>query len=149
MSREPLMLSDTAMVLLRQYIDFNDHREAVRDILLPYSSGASEEAKYNWMVWLDDNPSRTQLESELLQEIWLLWCYPDLKPIRYLDWHLTLEGDFIMWAENSRILEQNNGVDEGYRGHWDMRFPLTTFFIRLCEIYREALAIRAQTKTTP
>src|SRR5688500_1207199 len=93
--RAPLILSDTAMVLLRQYIDLNDHREAIRDILTPYSSSVSEEAKQSWIAWLEghDDQAETQMETELLQEIWLLWRSQDLPLIRHLDWHLTLEGD--------------------------------------------------------
>jgi hypothetical protein len=148
--RAPLMLSDTAMVLLRQYIALNDHRDAIRDILTPYDSRVSEEAKQRWIAWLEghDDQAETQMETELLQEIWLLWRSQDLPLIRHLDWHLILEGDFIMWAEKSRILEQNNGVGQG-RSNWETSSMLVRFFIKLSEAYTKAFAAHIQTKTTP
>jgi hypothetical protein len=140
-SREPLILSDTAMVLLRRYEEFKDHQQAVRDLLAPYSLGASKDTLENWRTWLrlHNNGLRSQLENELLEEIQLLWRYPDLRLVRHLDWHLRLEADFITWAEGKGILVQEKDVGNSEVWPYQMQFQLAHFFIRLSECYIEAL----------
>lgn len=77
MSREPLMLSDTAMVLLRRCHELDDDSlmYSVRD----FSSGIDKGIFRKMRMDIDwRRLIRQHLQSELIHEIWLLWTFQDI-----------------------------------------------------------------------
>lgn len=108
MTDNSLILNDTAMVLLRQYDEIYTHYNDIHDAFYFYTLDNSVvlNPELNPRIKLLYKPTMKlfELHQECLREIWLLWCYPDIKPIRHLDWHLMLDGCLIEWAEQGKIL---------------------------------------------
>lgn len=107
MTAEPLMLSDTAMVLLRRYMEIHTHFEEMRQEFCPDETDVSDETYRVWHDWLEyANPLMRMfsVQEEFLRDVYLLWLSRDMSPVRHLDWHLVLSGELIAWAEKSGIL---------------------------------------------
>ena len=148
MSREPLMLSDTAMVLLRRYFELYERTlDVYRQIGHGLTSPMTKDELQEYREWHQlHNVSRRmgEMQRDLLEEFCLLWSFPDLPPIQQLDWHFVLEGDLLAFF-----------VDLVYRSPEQRIFfsPLgeiaSNFVGLLMRDYKNALAERAQTKTTP
>jgi hypothetical protein len=146
MTREPLMLSDTAMVLLRQYVELQE------DTFETFSRSTNSQI-FNSMQgshWTLDSEFRQELENvayELMNELRLLWLFTDLGPLRHLDWHFTLEDDLMNRLnelfEPAPIVIEINGVSFHPIGN------IAHFVDCIAVAYKEALAIHTQTKTTP
>ena len=71
MTRPYLILNDTTMALLRCLIEEKD----------------------------PDHMHTRLLQQELLHEIWLLWTFPDLQPVRHLEWHVVFNTNLMMMSE--------------------------------------------------
>lgn len=101
MTLEPLMLSDTAMVLLRR------RAEQWENIKVYFTvESDSWRAIDNWSN-LAGVPGMSHvlqaIEEELLVEMWHLFVHRDLEPVRSLEWHLTLSKTS-MWIARKTFL---------------------------------------------
>src|SRR5690348_10710287 len=94
MTREPLMLSDTAMVLLRRYVELQEEAFETLSRSSDNESYKSLETTY-WSVLSEFHQELEHVAAELLSEVGLLWSFPDLVPLRYLEWHFTFDTDFM------------------------------------------------------
>lgn len=101
MTREPLMLSDTAMVLLRRSVEANIYVQSVRSLL------GEDPAKLvpGQGSWFRDGFQAHAYDIEirnvnraLMYDVWLLWTFRDIPVIRSLDWHLSLNETLISMA---------------------------------------------------
>lgn len=112
---DTLMLSDTAMVLLRQYVEvWQDYKalnqlfeEAQRDPDHPYYN--------NFELIQNITARRTRMDHlsmDLVQDIWYLWHYDDISVIRHLDWHLTLDPDAMRLAAEIYLPTPMRGVGQ-------------------------------------
>jgi hypothetical protein len=120
MTREPLMLSDTAMVLLQEYVEIKNHKTnmlkaALQEIFPQIASFQEASGLFLALIPEEREKLMTRIvqrlqedlsvqreldvEFELVQEIWTLWTSPDLTPIRLLDWHLAFDAELMMLAE--------------------------------------------------
>jgi hypothetical protein len=115
MLKHSLMLTDTAMVLLRQYVEaWHDYKvvnqlfeEAQRDPEHPYHN--------NFELIQTITARRTRMDHlsrELVQDLWYVWHYDDLVVIRYLDWHLTLDPDAMRLASEIYLPVPMPGVGQ-------------------------------------
>jgi hypothetical protein len=144
-TRESLMLSDTAMVLLRRYEEVDTHYWAMRKVLPPAGLASSKEIQGYWKEW-EQRHNNThlihQVQQELLQDIWFLWRYPDIQPIRHLEWHVTLAGELIEWAEQINVLGRYTYSDKDYMDALTtIRFELAQFLKKLLAVYKESAAL--------
>jgi hypothetical protein len=151
MTREPLMLSDTAMVLLRQYSEMNTDYWVTQKALSQVISRVSKEydrAKYEWFETHNHSHIIGAVQSELMHEIWLLWTFRDMPIVHYLEWHLVFNLPLMTMAEKTFILPHEyprRNIRSMTKKSMD-----TTWFLETLEIaYTKALALRTQTKTTP
>lgn len=148
MTNEPLMLSDTAMMLLRQSIENADFINTFNGELRksPLSPLSLEYGQREQVVSENAYDVRRQIHEELLLDIWCLWAYPDIPILRYLEWHVVLDAHLMVLAEKAFL---------AYHRHlWlvprNVNHLIGTYFIPELEAaYKRGWAIHTQTKTTP
>jgi hypothetical protein len=103
MAYKPLMLSDTAMVLLHHYAEISNHRRVVSHFMELMSASSPDSAlqpsSKNWHVTSLRYRDMGAMQHEILTEIWLVWAFPDLVPIRSLEWHLILDAPLMTLLE--------------------------------------------------
>ena len=102
MTRQPLMLSDTAMVLLRRYSEQDDAywaNHTALSQLIPKTSIEWDRARYVWYETHNHYSEIRQVQGALMVEIWLLWAFPDIPIVRRLNWHLVLNDSLMTMAE--------------------------------------------------
>jgi hypothetical protein len=89
------MLSDTAMVLLRRYVEYEDYILAIETAI--YEQEQSPTMVQGMWSRTHNSPRNAlrDLQREIKEDIWHLWKYPDLPVIRHLSWHLTLTQDLM------------------------------------------------------
>jgi hypothetical protein len=126
LTRPPLVLSDTAMVLLRRSVEATEY-------------GRSIQSSHHWQI-------EREIQQELMHEIWLLWTFPDLLPKRHLDWHIIFDTTLMMMAEMMLIspYEYSRGNRRFMSG-----YDTKCFIEKLEAAYRSGLISYIQTKTTP
>lgn len=106
MTRAPLTLSDTAMVLLRQYSELEGDYWAARMALskiFPQPSREIDAVQYEWYETHNYSHVIGEIRWALMQEIWLLWTFPDIPIVRHLEWHLVFNMPLTTMAEKTFI----------------------------------------------
>jgi hypothetical protein len=144
MTREPLMLSDTAMVLLRHYRELCEHRWTMEEILSFGKPDLTEEQQAEWREWLHTHNHMEhigQIERELIDEIWHLVTSLDQPVIRHLDWHLVFDDRLMGWVERTFMPDD---TDECVDAVYFERHPIHVrrFIYVLFDVYYNALAER-------
>jgi hypothetical protein len=138
MSREPLILSDTAMVLLREYSEID------KDYFV-----SAARANVFSVIGYAGSARRDVLESvgnELLSDIWVSWIFPNQSFIRHLDWHFVFTNDLMKLISKLDLSPlQTNTSPENRSLH---RLRRQTFLDMLVNAYQDALEEKAETKTT-
>ena len=129
MSREPLMLSDTAMVLLREYQHLYEgevgrlrNRNTDSQYIAQYASTA---------------PDLSHVVTEFVRELEALWLSADLVPRRSLDWHFVLNDDLAAQIEKVFELLPNHRVP--WLGEYTDYLHLNLFVAAVAQAYQEAL----------
>ena len=146
MMRKPLMLSDTAMVLLRQYSDIEADYWAMQMALaplIPRPSEAWDTAEHEWFVTHNHSAVISDVQWKLMHDIWLSWTFRDVPIVRHLDWHLTLNMPLMVMAEKSFISlhDYNHRVIRAVTKKPDE----TRWFLDTLDIaYKKELASRAR-----
>jgi hypothetical protein len=87
MVHEPLILSDTAMVLLQRYVEIDDDYQTINAQAVNYPERLD---KSFYRTRHDLLPIRGRIGDELLSDIWFLWAFPDVSVMRHLNWHFVL-----------------------------------------------------------
>lgn len=103
---KPLTLSDTAMVLLRQYSEIEGDYWAMQMALshmIPRTSKEWDQAEYEWFETHNHSATISDVQWQLMHEIWLLWTFRDVPIARRLDWHLVLNLPLMTMAEKTFI----------------------------------------------
>jgi hypothetical protein len=106
MVSKPLTLSDTAMVLLRQYSELESDYWAMQMALshaMPRDTEEWQAAEYTWFATHNHNAMISAVQWDLMHDIWLSWTFRDVPIVRRLDWHLTLNMPLMVMAEKSFI----------------------------------------------
>jgi len=165
--REPLILSDTAMVLLRDYMDIKQHQQsmyqAVIQEFLPATASWAPKVAYWMRLSLSESSLITQqlaerlqttqdifgrtvedVEFELMREIWTLWTLPDLRPIRLMDWHLVFDSDLMALAEAYLVTRPEHALRRLERVMVGIVNPYDPFLDRLSAAYQTALTERGK-----
>jgi hypothetical protein len=129
MTREPLMLSDTAMVLVRRLIELDNDNLAFREY-----QGSLRNT--NVGPWPPPQPESLflyrRVEDELFHEIRCLWLFPGLPLTRHLDWHILFDEQLMTAAEVVCV-----------SSHSDERaLALVMFIAKLIKKYQKTLALR-------
>lgn len=143
---KPLMLSDTAMVLLRQYSEIEADYWAMQMALAHAIPRPSEEwdiAEHEWFKTHNHSAMISDVQWALMHDIWLSWTFSDVPIVRHLDWHLTLNMPLMVMAEKSFISLR----DYTYRSIRAVtKKPAdTTWFLETLDIaYKKELASRAK-----
>jgi hypothetical protein len=163
MTRAPLMLSDTAMMLLRQYHELEESYCAFEEekIYLEKFNPRRFDSIHikEWLAisFYHSSWERHEIQRYLMHEIWLLWSFPDIPLIRHMDWHMAFNKPLMTMAEKTFIppdeyprlaalfMTRTPGMLFMTRQRNDTRWFLETLDIA----YTKALAIHLQTKTTP
>jgi len=146
MVSKPLMLSDTAMVLLRQYSEIESDYWAMQMALaplIPRPSEAWDIAEHEWFVTHNHSAMISDVQWALMHDIWLTWTFRDVPLVRHLDWHLTLNMPLMTMAERSFISLR----DYTYRSIRAVtKKPAdTTWFLETLDVaYKKELASRAK-----
>lgn len=140
MAREPLMLSDTAMVLLREYVEIHDRLNEIN-----FYTCLTEQEK---ITKSELRREMSFLEQEFMYDIWHLWVFPDIPIMRYLEWHVVFNERLtsISWRlflPPARV--RRHYADPIRPDTWS----LGPFIEELEALYRQTAAQHAQTKTTP
>jgi hypothetical protein len=135
MAYKPLMLSDTAMALLRQYdaLDYQYLKDLLNEPLSALTRTYIHEVRSDM---LKHAVFRDRLQSDILREIWLLWMFPDLQITRSLKWHFVLDNEFMRWVDQNHLLLQADDLLEDF----DDRVERNNFFSVLFEAYTTACA---------
>lgn len=138
-TREPLMLSDTAMVLLREYACIDEDGRAM--LADPLVDDDLLKAPVEWDNFSPLLNYGSRLRSMLLYEMWLLWTYSDIELIRHLDWHIVLNDDLMTLAQKTFTSTRSYKVSDGtihFRYHG-------LFAEELLKAYKNALETRLNT----
>jgi hypothetical protein len=142
MTREPLMLSDTAMVLLKRSFDASSYVQSVTPVLgVDPDSHRYVPGYVRWFPeglhpFLYDREIR-DVNRALVYEVWLLWTFPDIPITRGLEWHLSFNNTLMLMAENTFLpVEQ---VQHGTQTVTLSRKDGVRFISALHFAYREAL----------
>ena len=151
-TREPLMLSDTAMVLLRQSIEVQEFISTLHEAFhaeMQRLSYPPRSMRYiqTWNSWRDSDAYRlrAQIYEELLRDIWHLWAYPDIPVSCHLDWHVVLDAELMTLAEKAFL---DYGPVFWIAPRNAFLLMGTEFIPELQAAYTKALMLRTQTKTT-
>jgi hypothetical protein len=143
---KPLMLSDTAMVLLRQYSELEGDYWAMQMALshaMPRGTEEWQTAEHTWFATHNHNATISAVQWDLMHEIWLLWTFRDVPIARQLDWHLTLNMPLMMMAEKS-FISLRDYSRFGIR-YLTKKSADTTWFLETLDIaYKKELASRAR-----
>lgn len=126
---KPLMLSDTAMALLRQYNEASE-TEALR---LTYVKKMSLRAGQKRAFIT--SPQLKLIAQEFMLELKALWVCRDLVPIRQLDQHFALSDDLLAQA-----LTQLSHHDP----HTGIHLRLAAFVDHVAWAYQATLTIHIQ-----
>ena len=143
---KPLMLSDTAMVLLRQYSEIEADYWAMQMALnqaMPRDTEEWAAAEYTWFATHNHNAIISAVQWNLMHEIWLLWTFRDVPIVRHLDWHFTLNMPLMTMAERSFISlhDYNHRVIRSVT----KKTADTTWFLETLDIaYKKELASQAR-----
>jgi hypothetical protein len=155
MSYEPLMLSDTAMVLLGQYVEIEEYVLAIETALYQQVGPPSRERTLAENAWSQTHnyprSSLMAMQRQLREEIWYLWMFPDIPVVRHLSWHLVLPQNIISYIPDAwrparaphrpepffSLISLSHDKQDGY------------LIPQIVREYKMALAAHAQTKTTP
>jgi hypothetical protein len=140
MPYKPLMLSDTAMVLLREYACIDeDGRAMLADPLVDDDLLKAPVEWDNFSPLLDYG---SRLRSMLMYEIWLLWTYSDIELIRHIDWHLVLDDHLMSLAQKTFFSTRSYRIsDRTIHPHYHGLFAE-----ELLKAYKNALETRLNTK---
>jgi hypothetical protein len=143
---KPLMLSDTAMGLLRQYSEIEGDYWAMQMALAPVIPRPSEEwdiVEYTWFATHNHTAIISDVQWNLMHEIWLLWTFRDVPIVRHLDWHFTLNMPLMVMAEKS-FISLRDYSRFGIR-YLTKKPADTTWFLETLDIaYKKELASRAR-----
>jgi hypothetical protein len=143
MTREPLILSDTAMVLLQRSVEENMHVQIVENTF-----GSPIESPGQAAPWYEGlRPSAyfhdiKDCHRRMMHEIWLLWTFQDVPIIRHLEWNLRFNDTLMAMAKKSFVPLE----DYAQRRTWFITSgPLETIhFIEALHLaYHKALTMRA------
>jgi len=138
MAREPLMLSDTAMVLLRHYDELDN--KYLTEMVSKLSLTLTVETLLGIRADIfTKSQLREVIKSEFLDETWLLWRFQETSIMRVLEWHFVFNETLMTMAET--MFSSWNDHPQPYR-----RFIINTspevslFFDALSKDYKTALA---------
>ena len=146
MTREPLMLSDTAMVLLRRYVELQEDAFETFSRSLDKEIFNSLDGSF-WTVRVEFHQELEDVATELVSELRLLWSFRDLVPIRHLVWHFIPEESVM-----NRLNEFFKPLSLEIKLNGILFQPIgnvSDLVEYIADAYTKALAAYTQTKTTP